>query len=288
MTEKHKKELLFPQAHIDLLAKQKELYLVQFFSLEISRLPLLLREKVVEAKLIEVNQQIIDLHIKHNLSLPNVFTENDELQYQDFNCEDVIIVLPTKSFSKYFNLNLTIEEGDLLHKWLTSDSQLSDCPANAKQFISDLIDYLAYLTFYILLLELQFNKEYSNNKIKLLMSNPNQLQTKLTDIQRGKLFDLLVESGFIPDKDKEGFIWAFGGKNGNYTSYSTRWLNQKNLAVYLIDTLSIDKGRLWAIGSRIFSINNMAQIKENYFSTNKTGKPKRYELIDKIISEAQK
>ncbi|MDO9154166.1 MAG: hypothetical protein Q7U47_10805 [Paludibacter sp.] len=124
---------------------------------------------------------------------------------------------------------------------------------------------------------------------------PNQLQpkqyqftTSLTDTQRGKLYDLLVLNGFIPDSDKEGFIWAFGGVNDKYTSYSTKWIQQRNLAVYLIDNLCIDNGRLWAIGSQIFGIKNMAQIKQGYFSINKTGKPKGYEIIDKIITEAQK
>jgi len=119
-------------------------------------------------------------------------------------------------------------------------------------------------------------------------SQTKQFKTNLTDKQLGKLFDLLVQNGFIPDKDKEGFIWAFGGKNDNYTSYSTEWLQQSNLAVYLIDNVCIDNGKLWAIGSRIFGINNMAQIKQGYFSINKTGKPKGYQLIDTIISEAQK
>jgi hypothetical protein len=56
----------------------------------------------------------------------------------------------------------------------------------------------------------------------------------------------------------------------------------------LIDKLCNDNGKLWATGSRIFGIANMAQIKQGYFAINKTGKPKGYELIDKIISEAKK
>ena len=58
---------------------------------------------------------------------------------------------------------------------------------------------------------------------KQIQSKTYQLQTKLTDTQRGTLFDLLVSNGFISDNDKEGFIWAFGGKNDNCTSYSTEW-----------------------------------------------------------------
>ena len=151
----------------------------------------------------------------------------------------------------------------------------------------ELIEYLGYWEFYKYLISTY--EEILNEKTQLKSKNkPNQLQTKLTDTQRGKLYDLLVRLGYLPDKDKEGFIWAFGGVNDNYTSYSTEWLKNKNLGVYLIDSICIDNGKLWAIGSRIFDIKNMAQIKQNYFSINQTSKPKGYELIDKIISEAQK
>jgi len=135
------------------------------------------------------------------------------------------------------------------------------------------------------------------NKPKL-----NQLQTKLSDIQRGKLFDLLVLHKFIPETDKEGFIWAFGGVNANYTSYSTEWLEPKakNLAVYLIDKLCYNptaSTHFWAIGKRIFSnAKGMRSQKNVYLGNGKQnkpndparGKPKGYLLIDEIISEAQK
>lgn len=126
-------------------------------------------------------------------------------------------------------------------------------------------------------------------------AKPNQLQTKLTDdTQRGKLFDLLVSGGFIPNKGKEGFIWAFGGKNDNYTSYSTEWLetNEKNLLVYLIDTLCFDKNRklqsnYLSIACKIFGFKEMKS-KRNGYKNNDIGKPFNYELIDTIISEARK
>ncbi|NDK08660.1 hypothetical protein EOM39_05475 [Candidatus Gracilibacteria bacterium] len=132
------------------------------------------------------------------------------------------------------------------------------------------------------------SKTLNNNSKPQTKPILKQFNTSLTDTQRGKLFDLLVSNGFIPDKDKAGFIWAFGGENNNYTSYSIKWLKTKNLGVYLIDKICIDNGRLWAIGSLIFGIKNMAQIKQQYFSINQTGKPKGYELIDTIILEAQK
>lgn len=136
---------------------------------------------------------------------------------------------------------------------------------------------------------LELMRDLSKQKTKPIpIPIPYQFNTRLTDTQRGKLFDLLVSNGFIPNKDKAGFIWAFGGENDNYTSYSIKWLKTKNLGVYLIDKICIDNGRLWAIGSLIFGIKNMAQIKQQYFSINQTGKPKGYELIDTIILEAQK
>lgn len=120
-----------------------------------------------------------------------------------------------------------------------------------------------------------------------------QLQTKLTDdTKRGKLFDLLVKHGFIPDKDRDGFIWAFGGVNDNYTSYSTEWLKKDNLAVYLVDCLCFDKnvkiqGSYLNRTGKIFGILNPRQTKNGY-KNNNNGTPDGYELIDTIISEAQK
>lgn len=115
-----------------------------------------------------------------------------------------------------------------------------------------------------------------------------QFTNNLTDTQRGKLYDLLVLHKFIPESDKAGFIWAFGGKNDKYTNFKTKWLKAKSLAVYLIDQLCYDitaTTHFWAIGTRIFGIENMAQMKENYKSVNKTEKPRGYKTIDNIINE---
>lgn len=116
----------------------------------------------------------------------------------------------------------------------------------------------------------------------------NQFITKLTDLQRGKLFDLLVLHGFIPDNDKAGFIWVFGGKNDNYSSYSTDWGTPKNLGIYLVDCLCSGNYNFWSIGYRVFGIKGMAQSKNTYLSKNKNGKPKGYKIIDEIIAEVKK
>jgi len=124
-------------------------------------------------------------------------------------------------------------------------------------------------------------------------TNSNQLQTNLTGTQPGKLFDLLVSNKYIaPSTDREGFIWAFGGKNDNYSSYSTEWLKKDNLAVYMVDCLCFDENvkiqdsYLNRMG-KIFGIKNPRQTKKGY-ENNKNGKPDGYVLIDTIISEAQK
>lgn len=71
------------------------------------------------------------------------------------------------------------------------------------------------------------------NAIKKAISNLNtpppakQFKTSLTDTQRGKLFELLVLNRFIPDKDKEGFIWAFGGEQNQPSNWQPiEWIDK--------------------------------------------------------------
>lgn len=135
------------------------------------------------------------------------------------------------------------------------------------------------------LIDLAENKFDSENQqtVKQLY----QLKTRLTDKQRGLLYLLLVENNFIPkETDQEGFIWAFGKENSKYTSFKIKWLKKNNLAVYMIDKLCYDPAStipIWEIGSKLFAIKNMAQIKDGYLNNkNRTG-PVSSELIDKII-----
>ena len=119
-----------------------------------------------------------------------------------------------------------------------------------------------------------------------------QLKTSLTDTQRGLLFDLLVKGRFILiETDKDGFIWAFGGKNDKYLSFSAEWLKEKNLAVYLIDRLCYDESKklqsnYLSIGSKIFGIKNMAQIRNGYIN-NDTGVPFNSKQIDEILNNVK-
>ncbi|MGQ7867826.1 hypothetical protein [Sunxiuqinia sp. sy24] len=54
--------------------------------------------------------------------------------------------------------------------------------------------------------------------------------TRLNNTQRNLLCELLVDSGFIPeDTDKDDFVWAFGGLNGNNLKSKITWLKNKQL-----------------------------------------------------------
>lgn len=166
----------------------------------------------------------------------------------------------------------------LKHKALMSEIGLA--------YIDDIevwiIKYLTYKKEQTKLLQKSAPKEQVSN---------NQFITNLTSQQLSKLFDLLVSNGFIPNNDKAGFIWAFGGTNDNYSSYSTKWPKYKNLAVYLIDCLCGNQANLdfWEIGFQVFGIKGMAQMKNAYLGNKRTfGKPKGYQLIDKILLEVKK
>lgn len=117
-----------------------------------------------------------------------------------------------------------------------------------------------------------------------------QLKTKLTDTQLNTLANGLISNGFINEADKECFIWALGGKDDINTFTQIKWLKKKNLCVYLIDNIAYDAASLlhiWEIGSNIFDIQNMAQIKDRYLNNKKRDTPVNSEIIDKIITTAR-
>ena len=56
---------------------------------------------------------------------------------------------------------------------------------------------------------------------------PKQLKTDLTDNQKGKLFDLLVEKEFISKgSNKDSFIWAFGGEKQPDNFEQIEWIDE--------------------------------------------------------------
>jgi hypothetical protein len=131
-------------------------------------------------------------------------------------------------------------------------------------------------------------KELLNSESEI----PPQLQTNLTDTQRSTLYDLLVGDGFISEStDRNGFIWAFGGKKDKIEGFKINWLKTKNLAVYLIDQLCFDESKklqsnYLSIGSQIFGIKNMAQIRNGY-KNNDVGVPLNSKTIDEILEKVK-
>lgn len=65
-----------------------------------------------------------------------------------------------------------------------------------------------------------------------------QLKTNLTEPQRALLFNLLVKHGFIPDNNKDCFIWAFGKPVEQQPEqwYSVKWNKSKQAFWELLKT----------------------------------------------------
>lgn len=257
-------------------------------------LPKSLQIEHLKKTIFKINTKITTISKKNNFSREHSAFETIESDKSILFrlCRNTFI---ESEYNEYLNFNLGEKDfftasGQYLFKdsGLEMDRDKIDFVLPKFELVTD---YLALLEYYNELVE-DFKKveeggELTNPKTK------NQLQTKLTDDhQRGKLFELLVSNGFIPDNDKDGFIWAFGGVDDNCTTYSTEWLKKDNLAVYLVDCLCFDKtvkiqDSYLNRAGKIFGIMNPRQTKKGY-ENNKKGTPDGYELIDTIILEAQK
>jgi hypothetical protein len=142
--------------------------------------------------------------------------------------------------------------------------------------------------------ELKFLERSYEIPIKETAKVPQPLQTNLTTEQGAKLFDELVNGGFIPKENKDCFNWAIGvidetepKQPGEWKPI--KWKKKKNLAVYLIDQLCFNdqltiQENYFSIGTLIFNVKNMSQIKNGY-KNNDIGKPIDHKLIDDIISK---
>lgn len=71
-----------------------------------------------------------------------------------------------------------------------------------------------------------------SKRIKLRKRNNGvvQITANLNDIQLNKLYELLIDYGFIPSyTDKDSFIWAFGGENTPEEFIPIKWIKNKQL-----------------------------------------------------------
>jgi hypothetical protein len=156
---------------------------------------------------------VITLHTKEFI------TALKELYFSENKNKEEYYEVIFKSISKaHYYICIENFESGYSDTWRAIDSSLS----TAYSYISELMfrETNKYFPFPSEAIEqplLQSKKQKSN-----------QLQTKLTISQCGKLCDLLIKFGFTPETtDREGFIWAFGGVNENYDSFSIDWLRKK-------------------------------------------------------------
>lgn len=153
-------------------------------------------------------------------------------------------------------------------------------------------DYFGLISFFDSLIQ---DFEYfgvSADDLNYKVENPAtkyRFKSNLDESQILNLYNGLVENHCINQHtSQDEFLWVFGIENSKAEVGYIEWLKSKSLAVYFIDTLYnynflTNNDRMWSVGSKVFGIKNMAQIKQNYFTTNSNGKPKGYALVDKII-----
>ncbi|MEI6555066.1 MAG: hypothetical protein WCL70_05730 [Paludibacter sp.] len=246
-------------------------------------LPKSLKDENLKNAILNTNQEII----KRDLIRPNTESTNDPIFILDLIVYNSYPVDLEKDelFVQYSKFKKNEEEIMDIYKNYSSEDISEFLP-----FFHELTDDLALLIHFDNIVSFYETEEQKRETKK--PKTIHQLHTKLTDKQRLILYELLIKNGFIPETtNKEGFIWAFGSKNSTQNSFSTKWLKASNLAAYFIDKLCYDpveSTHFWAIGERIFSnIKFMRKSKQIYLG-NKNGKPKGYEIIDKIIAEARK
>lgn len=143
--------------------------------------------------------------------------------------------------------------------------------------------------------KIDFISKYSDNYNKKEKDKSvKQLQTGLSEQQVLKLYDLLVEKGFITDRNKECFVWAFGVTDEEELEQPRqrqpiKWLKSKGLLAYFVDIFNIeilvnggiDRRTQWKPFEIIFDESTLRGAKNDWLKTGVT--PIGYELIDDII-----
>jgi len=258
-------------------------------------LPKSIMFKNLERKILQINRKLETWTKKYN------FDRNQEIDYSstydnednedDEETQTVIFgycagYLNNDEYEQYVNYEISTENLKIVKNWYRRKIG-KKYEITLPKF--DLItDYLSLLEFYDSLIQ-DFEDFNSVFEIKP-PAQKYRFQSKLSEEQLLKLHSGLIRGGFIiPDSKKDEFLWSFGLGHENLDTNQITWIKSKSLAVYLIDTLFSfgfisDVTKMWAVGNRVFGIKNMAQIKQNYLTTNKLGKPKGYESIDDIIS----
>lgn len=170
----------------------------------------------------QLKNDILETNIKINtMAWENGFTRTEPIENDNFLERYCFGGISNEEYQQY--VDFAFDEEDL---WIFKKRFFDFGEDVHKQIelpkIELITDFLALLEYYNNLVE-DFEKgERTPPPAR------NQLQTKLTDEQRGKLFELLVENGFISGTtDKAGFIWAFGGKNEKPNNWEPiEWIDE--------------------------------------------------------------
>ena len=147
-----------------------------------------------------------------------------------------------------------------------------------------IVDYLSLVRFYDKLL-IDFN-DLQNGRVIASADDKYRFNTTLSRKQISTLYNKLVIAKLIPKITEERtFLWAFGIGEDSTMSY-VGWIGTKNLAPYLIDSLSkyLKDGNKWVIGENIFGVKDMAKKVNRYFNNgNFKHVPRNHTIIDEIV-----
>lgn len=257
-------------------------------------LPLTLQKTNLEQRILSTNLELIRLSKEYNFSRlqetdystgnNDGVNENDLDENDRYNLASIFLDCLTKDeFEEYSRCEFSDKDLITIKNWYRRGfGRKIEITLPRFELITD---YFGLISFFDSLIQ-DFDSDY---KVK----NPAtkyRFKTNLTESKIQNLFEVLIDKECIsPQTSQDEFLWIFGVDNSKVDIGYIEWLKSKSMAVYFIDMLyafnfltNFDK--MWAIGSRVFGIKNMAQIKQNYISTNSSGKPKGYAIIDEIIS----
>ena len=257
-------------------------------------LPLTLQKTNLEQRILSTNLELIRLSEEYNFSRlqetdystgnNDGVNENDLDENDRYNLASIFLDCLTKDeFEEYSRCEFSDKDLITIKNWYRRGfGRKIEITLPRFELITD---YFGLINFFDSLIQ-DFDSDY---KVK----NPAtkyRFKTNLTESKIQNLFEVLIDKECIsPQTSQDEFLWIFGVDNSKVDIGYIEWLKSKSMAVYFIDMLyafnfltNFDK--MWAIGSRVFGIKNMAQIKQNYISTNSSGKPKGYAIIDEIIS----
>ncbi len=280
-----------------------------FFN-ETSYLPQSLRKTTLEKKILSTNLEIIKFSQQYGFSrmqeMGNSFGVNDGVDENDrYDAVSLFLDCLTKEeFEEYEKYELSEKDLRKAQQWYRRlFGQKVEISLPRFELITD---YFGLMGFFDVLYDdyesLEAGEVYmsDNDEYKTIVQNDPECEIKtqgvkyrfksnLIESKITQLYEKLIEKSCIGKlTSKEEFLWVFGVDSPDIQDVQIEWVKSKSLAVYFIDTLYSfnyinNNLKIWSIGGHVFSIKNMAQIKQNYFATNTNGKPKGYEVIDEII-----